>query len=225
MRILQVIPFLWSGAGNVVSRLCEAQARANEVGIVTSGRSKGFTDWPEYRKRLKFAGVEHFTIDFFDRDPSVFWPSVETFQKLTREWKPDLIHCHSGVPACAAAISGSRYIAQLHSWGVGRPEWMNTMDLGGFRQADRVLCGSTAYRKTLIDGGVEPNRIRYLPWGLDISKIQQGGVSGPLPPFFRFRPIGLARRAAALPLGTGETAIVPLTTGDGREAAGGRSHI
>ncbi|MBI4474226.1 MAG: glycosyltransferase family 4 protein [Acidobacteria bacterium] len=50
-------------------------------------------------------------------------------------------------------------------------------------------------------------------------------MSDPLPPFFRLRPIGLALRAAALPLFKGENAIVPLTKGDGREAAGGRSHI
>ena len=80
MRILHVIPFLWSGAGNVVTRLCAAQAANNDVGIVTSGRSKGFTDWTEYRKRLKSAGVGHFTIDFFDRDPAVFWPGVEAFK-------------------------------------------------------------------------------------------------------------------------------------------------
>ncbi len=37
-------------------------------------------------------------------------------------------------------------------------------------------------------------------------------LSDPLPP------------SAALPLCKGENAIVPLTKGDGREAAGGRSH-
>lgn len=172
MRILHVIPFLWSGAGNVLTRLCIAQAAGNDVAIVTSGRSKGFTDWPEYRKQLKAANVEHFQIDFFHREPGVFWPGVEKFAKLTRSWKPDLIHCHAGVPACAAALSGSRFIAQIHSWGIGRPEWMNTMDLGGFRQAARVLCGSIAYQRILVNGGVDPARIRYIPWGLDLGQIE-----------------------------------------------------
>jgi glycosyltransferase involved in cell wall biosynthesis len=176
MRILHVIPFLWSGAGNVVTRLCTAQAAGNEVGIITSGQSKGFTDWTEYRKRLKSAGVEHFTIDFFDRDPAVFWRSTDAFAKLAAKWKPDVIHCHSGVPACAAAESGLDFIGQIHSWGVGRPEWMNVMDLDGFRNATRMLCGSVAYQKILIEGGVNPSRIRYLPWGLDLKEIR--GKSG-----------------------------------------------
>jgi len=173
MRILHVIPFLWSGAGNVLTRLCAAQTANNDVGIITSGRSKGFTDWTEYRKRLKSAGVEHFEIDFFDRDPAVFWRSVEAFAKLTRDWKPDVIHCHSGVPACAAALSGLRFIGQIHSWGMDRPHWMNAMDLIGFRSAHRMLCGSIAYQKILIDGGVDRARICYLPWGLDLKEIQK----------------------------------------------------
>ncbi len=172
MRILQVIPFLWSGAGNVVTRLCAAlAANGDDVGIVTSGRSKGFTDWPEYREQLKASGVRHFQIDFFDREPAVFWRNVDAFSKVIRGWQPHIIHCHSGVPACAAAAVGGPYIAQLHSWGVGRPEWMNTMDLSGFRRAARVLCGSMAYHRILVDGGVDPSRVRYLPWGLDFRDI------------------------------------------------------
>jgi glycosyltransferase involved in cell wall biosynthesis len=172
MRILHVIPFLWSGAGNVVTRLCADQAADNEVRIITAGRSKGFTDWAEYRKRLKNAGVEHFTIDFFDRDPAVFWRSTDAFAKLAAKWKPDVVHCHSGVPACAAAVAGLDFIGQIHSWGVGRPEWMNVMDLRGFHHATRMLCGSVAYRKILIEGGIDPARIRYLPWGLNLKEIR-----------------------------------------------------
>jgi glycosyltransferase involved in cell wall biosynthesis len=171
MRILHVIPFLWSGAGNVLTRLALSQAKHNRVAVVTSGRSKALTDWPEYCQTLRQAGVEHFTIDFFDRSPEVFWPSVEAFSKLTRTWKPDLIHCHSGVPAAAAALCGSRFIAQIHSWGLNRPEWMNAMDLGAYRQADRVVCGSMAYRRILIEGGISPMLIQYIPWGLDVLDI------------------------------------------------------
>jgi glycosyltransferase involved in cell wall biosynthesis len=177
MRILHVIPFLWSGAGNVLTRLCLSQREHNDVAIVTSGESKGLTDWPEYRKKLKAAGIEHFQIDMFDREPRVFWQSVDAFAKLTQTWKPDITHCHSGVPACAAAVSGTRFIAQLHSWGVGRPDWMNTMDLNGFRQAERVLCSSIAYQNILLSGGVAPGRIRNIPWGLDLAGIASSAAA------------------------------------------------
>ena len=171
MRVLHVIPFLWSGAGNVVTRLCLSQAATGDVAIVTSSRSKGFSDWPEYRKRLKAGGIRHIKIDFFDRDPAVFWRSVDSFEKLLGRWQPDLIHSHSGVPACAAALSGHPFVAQLHSWGPGRPEWMNTMDLWGFRRADRVICSSQAYRRILAEGDVDPSRIRCIPWGLDLKEL------------------------------------------------------
>lgn len=172
MRILHVIPFLWSGAGNVVTRLCLSQAATDDVAIVTSSRSKGFTDWPEYRRRLKAGGIRHIQIDFFDRDPAVFWQSVDSFEKLLGRWQPDRIHSHAGVPACAAALSGHPFVAQLHSWGTGRPEWMNTMDLWAYRRADRVICSSQAYRRILTQGDVDPSRIRYIPWGLDLNELR-----------------------------------------------------
>ena len=56
-------------------------------------------------------------------------------------------------------------------------------------------------------------------------------MNDPLPPFLDARPVGLALRAAALPLCKGENTalefaelIVPLEKGNGRGAAGGRSH-
>jgi hypothetical protein len=111
----------------------------------------------------------------------VFWPSTDAFFKLASRWKPDVIHCHSGVPACAAAVSGLRFIGQIHSWGVGRPDWMNVMDLRGFSSASQMLCGSLAYRKVLIDGGIEPARICYLPWGLDLKEIRRAASVQPSP--------------------------------------------
>jgi glycosyltransferase involved in cell wall biosynthesis len=171
MRILHVIPFLWSGAGNVLTRLCQSQTKHNKVAVVTSGRSKDFSDWPEYTQTLRRAGVELFKIDFFDRAPEVFWPSVDAFDKLARTWKPDLIHCHSGVPAAGVALSGRRFIAQIHSWGIDRPAWMNAMDLSAFRQADRVVCSSMGYRRILTDGGINPMLIHQIPWGLDILDL------------------------------------------------------
>ena len=51
-RVLHVAPFLWSGAGRVISQLCESQQERWEVAIVTSGGLRGLRDWPAYRRRL-----------------------------------------------------------------------------------------------------------------------------------------------------------------------------
>ncbi len=179
MRVLHLIPFLWSGAGNVVSRLCLSQAERHHIGIVTSGESRGLKDWAVFRRRLKAGGVEHFRVDLFDRDPAVFWSSIDRLKALFREFRPQVVHCHAGVPACAAAIAGGtlsrpfHLVSQFHSWGVNRPEWMNRMDLWGFAQSDIVLCAARAYYRTLLKGGVRPEQIRYVPWGLPVDEIRR----------------------------------------------------
>jgi glycosyltransferase involved in cell wall biosynthesis len=172
MRVIHVIPFLWSGAGKVLTDLCISQSTRHDVTIVTSGTSKGMSNWPFYRRRLTDNGVAHRCIDFFDRDPAVYWKSVNQLAACISEIRPDVVHCHSGVPACAAATvrdanPGSfRLISQLHSWGDGRPEWMNTMDLWGFNRSDLIIANAASYRRILAAAGVDKNRIVSVPWGV-----------------------------------------------------------
>lgn len=177
-RVLHVIPMLWSGAGRVVSQLAIAQQAAWDVAIVTSGASKGERDWPAYRRAIREAGIPHHTIDFFDRAPDAFWSGVEALSALVERWRPDVVHTHAGVPACAAAAvrdrtaHAFRHVNHVYNWGAGRPAWMNTMDLAGIRRADAVVCSSRRYRDRLVEGGVDACRIAYVPWGLDLDPIR-----------------------------------------------------
>jgi glycosyltransferase involved in cell wall biosynthesis len=171
MRILHLAPFLWSGAGQVIASLCESQAAHHTVAIVTTGRSGGHRDWPAYRRRLSRAGAMHTPIDLFHRDAETFWRGVDTLRRLVRNWQPDLVHAHAGVPACAAAAVRSAGLSfalvnHVYSWGLNRPAWMNDMDLAGHRQADLVICSATAYEKVLIDAGIPRRRLVNVPWGL-----------------------------------------------------------
>src|SRR5262245_41017485 len=117
-HVLHVIPYLWSGAGGVLTRLCETQRRAGPVTIVTSGSDGDNPDWPAYRARLRKAGVAHHTIDFYRR--SEFWNSVAQLADLVRNEKPPVIHAHAGTPCAAAAIartitgSRARLIGQMY---------------------------------------------------------------------------------------------------------------
>jgi glycosyltransferase involved in cell wall biosynthesis len=170
-----VTPFLWSGAGGALVRLAEAQrAAGSEVTVVTTGRSRGGSDWPAQRQRLRRAGVAHVRLDFFAREPNVFWPSVDALGRLLAKQRPDVAHAHAGVPACALAICRDRgpwrgaAIAHLNSWGVGRPAWMDTMDAWGLARLDRVICIARAYQARLAQLGVPKARLRYLPWGIDL---------------------------------------------------------
>jgi glycosyltransferase involved in cell wall biosynthesis len=175
--ILHVIPFLWSGAGAVVTRLCEDQARDRRVAIVTTGASDGMSDWPAYRRRLARAGVTHHAIDFFHRDGPVFWGGVERLTKLLQRLEPAVIHAHAGVPAAACAIARDitgrrpRLIGQMYSWGPNRPAWMDTQDMWGLARADRVVCSARAYWDLLVEHGVPRSKLIYLPWGLPLEEL------------------------------------------------------
>ncbi|MGE0393677.1 MAG: glycosyltransferase family 4 protein [Vicinamibacterales bacterium] len=177
-RVLHVIPMLWSGAGRVVSQLAIAQRAAWDVALVTSGRSKGERDWPVYRRTIRDAGIPHHPIDFFDRAPDVFWQGVEALAALVDRWRPDVVHTHAGVPACAAAAvrdrtaHAFRHVNHVYNWGAGRSAWMDTMDLAGIRRADAVVCSSHRYRARLLEGGIDTARLTYVPWGLDLDPIR-----------------------------------------------------
>lgn len=179
--ILHVIPHLWSGAGGVVTRLCEDQARQGPVVIVTAGAKGDQPDWKSYRTRLRRAGVTHHTIDFYRRDQATYWASTAKLAQLIVKIEPGIIHAHAGVPAGGAAVArqmsglAPRLIGQMYSWGPGRPPWMNEQDLWGFRQCDRVVCSADAYWDLLAAGGVPKRKLAYLPWGLPLEQLPYRG--------------------------------------------------
>ncbi len=179
--VLHVIPHLWSGAGGVVTRLCEAQRRHGPVAIVTAGQRGDHPDWPAYRTRLRRVGVAHHTLDFFHRDEG-FWLRVSQLATLVGRLKPAVIHAHAGVPACAAVIAramsghNARVIGQMYSWGPDRPAWMNVQDAWGFGQTDRVVCSARAYRTLLVRAGVSERKFVYLPWGLPLDGLPYRGA-------------------------------------------------
>jgi glycosyltransferase involved in cell wall biosynthesis len=186
--VLHVIPHLWSGAGAVVTRLCEAQRRHGPVTIVTSGSRGPDADWRSYRARLRRAGVEHRTLDFFSRDEVTFWSSASALADLIRGLEPGVIHAHAGVPASGSAIARAlsghraRLIGQMYSWGPNRPGWMNEQDMWGFARTDRVVCSAGAYRDLLIRYGVPTRKLTYLPWGLRLDELPwRAGKRTPTP--------------------------------------------
>jgi glycosyltransferase involved in cell wall biosynthesis len=183
--VLHVVPFLWSGAGAVITRLCEAQLRQRRVTLVTTGTSAGLSDWPAYRRRLRRAGVRHVAIDFFHRDQSSFFAGVTRLAALIRDIEPAVVHAHAGVPSAGAvmarAISGRRprVIGQMYSWGLGRPPWMDVQDACGFAQTERVLCSARGYWDLLVRHGVPARKLTYLPWGLPLQELPWRGLDRP----------------------------------------------
>lgn len=175
--ILHVAPFLWSGAGRVITQLATAQVRRRPVVLVTTGRHDRLADWPAYRRVLARAGVRHVALDTFHRTPDTVWSSAAQLADLLTALRPHVVHGHAGVPTGIAAlardIAGSRVrlVGQMYSWGPDRPAWMNAQDLWAFRQADVVVSSAHAYSRLLRANGVAARRLTYLPWGLDLTAL------------------------------------------------------
>lgn len=183
-RILHAAPYLWSGAGRVITNLLASQRQHHTVALVTSPRSGELRNWPAYERRIASKKIPHDRIDLFHRDGATFWPAVAALQRRIDGFKPDVIHTHAGPPTAIAALarrSSSRartpIVAHFYSWGLGRPQWMNTMDLWAFGAADMVVCSANAYRDILLAGGVARRRLRMIPWGLPDHAL--AGVSRP----------------------------------------------
>ena len=176
-RVVHVIPFLWSGAGRVVTRLCEEQAaRGVDVHLATTGRTDTERDWPAYRTRLRRAGVTWHRLNTFDRRPESLWPAVERATALLSALSPDVVHAHAGVPTFVATLAArrTRVVGQMYSWGPNRPRWMDSMDLLGFNRADRVVVSADRYARLLLDGGVQKSKLAYIPWGVDVPLLSAG---------------------------------------------------
>jgi len=184
--ILHIAPHLWSGAGSVITRLCEHQQRRRPVAIATTGGGPPAGDWPAYRTRLRRAGVRHVTLDTFQRAPAVYWDSAARLAAMFDTLRPAVVHAHAGVPTALAVIARTlsgvrpRVIGQMYSWGVGRPAWMDRHDAWAFAQADVAVCSAHAYHRALRALGVPAARLVYLPWGLPLDTLPWRG-GGPPP--------------------------------------------
>jgi glycosyltransferase involved in cell wall biosynthesis len=177
-NILMITPFLWSGAGKVIVRLLlELKRYGFECSIISSGRSRGFADWPEYIREIRRAGIEYRTIDFFDRDPARVWQSIERLTGFLEKHRIDIVHVHAGVPAFAASVSRDRLtrpfglLATFHSWNPQRPAWMNVADVWALNRCDRVIAVSRSYQKELESWGLDSSRVETICPGIDLPTV------------------------------------------------------
>jgi glycogen(starch) synthase len=175
LRVLHAAPYLWSGAGSVITRLIESQVARHEVGLITSPASGELQNWATYDRRVAKSGARRRRIDLFHRDSESLWTAVEQMRQAIDEIEPDILHTHAGTPTAVAVLARSRsshagipLVSHFYSWGLGRPEWMNDMDLWAFSQADSVICSAHAYRDVLKRGGVPVRRLRLVPWGISM---------------------------------------------------------
>lgn len=177
-RVLTITPFLWSGAGKAIVRLVkELRGRGLECELISSGNSRGMSDWPEYVRELKRAEVPYHTIDFFARDSALMWQGIRQLGILLQETHFDLLHVHAGVPAFAAVAARDLaqkhipIVATFHSWNPDRPEWMNHADIWALNQCDRVVANSESYLRILLQWGLDATKSQTIHLGVDCPTL------------------------------------------------------
>lgn len=181
-RILTITPFLWSGAGKAIVNLL---GRLQDLGvhneIISSGKSRGFSDWPSYVDILNKREIPYHQIDFFDRDPACTWNGINRLADFLRSNRFDLVHVHGGVPAFAAIAARDRtkgsfpVLATLHSWNPERPAWMNHADIWALNRCDCVVTVSFSYRRYLGTWGLDDRKARTIYWGIDPASLPASG--------------------------------------------------
>ncbi len=175
LRILVITPFLWSGAGKAIVRLIrELRPKGFDFELISSGKSRGQSDWPEYVRLLQEMKIRYHTMDFFDRTPEMLWESINKLTDFIRLRKIHIIHVHAGVPAFAAIVVRDRLsarfpiVATFHSWNPARPVWMNHADIWALNRCDRVITDSHSYQTQLQDWGLNSKNSEPIRLGIDM---------------------------------------------------------
>ncbi|NOU66734.1 glycosyltransferase [Paenibacillus sp. LMG 31461] len=154
MKILEMTTFLRGGAGVFTTRLSQMfKSHGHDVQVISSGHVEQLVDWEELLSDLANSQIAHHTLNFFKREPNIFWSEVEKLTTLIQQEQFDVIHAHAGVPAMAAYTAkvsckaNIPIIATFHSWSKDRPAWMNTADTWAFNQCDKVFFDSLEYMR------------------------------------------------------------------------------
>lgn len=161
MKILEITTFLRGGAGMFVTEISKALKNGgHKVHVVSAGKSGDLTDWQALIEELEKSQISHSNMDFFSRNPDMFWTEVQKLVTLVNDYNFDIIHVHSGNPALAAHIAKKTLtrnipvIATFHSWGKDRPTWMNKADTWAFNQCEEVYFDSYEYEGYAISQGI-----------------------------------------------------------------------
>ncbi len=166
--ILFLIPVLKDGSGKFLTFLSKGLLMKGwKVGVASASRSGDWEEWPELKKELLESGASVYEIDFFNRSSSSFWKEVDKLARLLREEDFSILAPQSCVPASACVITRDLLkldipiILTLHSWGTGRPYWMNLWDNWALLKVDHICFVSYGYREAFL---------RSLPYPLSADR-------------------------------------------------------
>ena len=174
--VLQVLPSLVTGGverGTV--EITAAVAAAGWTALVASagGRLVG---------AVEHAGGRHVTLPLDTKNPLAIWRNAGRLARLIRAEGVSLVHARSRAPAWSALLAarrtGVRFVTTYHgTYGEDLPfkRHYNAVMARG-----EVVIAASAYIAGLIAArhGVDPQRIRVIPRGIDPACFDPAAVSG-----------------------------------------------
>jgi glycosyltransferase involved in cell wall biosynthesis len=181
MKIFQVVPYFPPHVGGMefyVERLSrELVARGHEVFVFTSSE-KGFS----YHEKVD--GVEIYRLRTMTKGYNVpIVPSL--FSSLLRKNKPDVIHTHQ-YPVffsdVSAMVSCLRHVPLLlHVHVISEPKsvfsglvsklYYKSIGRLPFKGACTIVTPSFAYRKMLVEMGIESKKLKVIPYSVDLARF------------------------------------------------------
>lgn len=174
--VLQILPALVTGG--VERGTIDVAAALAEAGWTSLVASEG----GPMARELSRVGAEHITLPLASKNPMVIRRNTEALVELIEARGIDLIHARSRAPAwsawAAAQRTGRHFVTTFHG----------TYNLGwfGFKQrynsvmtrGERVIAISDFIAEHVWRiYGVEPDRIRVVPRGIDLSRFDPARVS------------------------------------------------
>jgi glycosyltransferase involved in cell wall biosynthesis len=170
LTVVQVVPAL--NAGGVERTTLEigsALTLAGHRSIVISAGGRMV-------ERLQGDWSEHFTLDIGRKSLSTL-RHIWTLRRLFKEWRPDIVHARSRLPAWLAHFA-------LASMPAPRPHFVTTVhglhSPGAYSaimtRGERVICVSNSVRDHVLRHyrHVEPGRLTVIPRGIDPQEFPFG---------------------------------------------------
>lgn len=177
MTILHLTTFLQGGAGRAIVDLAIAQAQLGHHVTVVSSRTgvPGYGNYSGHLARLSEAGIHVVLEDsLFVREHAATVGAAGALCYLGDGRRaPDVIHAHAAMPGVAALMLAGCWrrpialVQTMHGWGIAKTTLQAATDVGVMNLMDVVVTPSQSSRATLVAQGVNPSRVRVVPYGVD----------------------------------------------------------
>ena len=170
-RILHITTFLQGGAGRIVADLaCRQRADGwRPIVACASAPVEGYGHYQQWLDQLADHEVPVVPVSCtFRRSPAHAEGARAALERLDAQGEFALVHAHAAVPASLALQLPARppVLATMHGWNAAKSVEHAAHDVAVFNRLPVVVVPSSASARHLRAAGVEPERLRVIPYGV-----------------------------------------------------------